>query len=171
MPTGPQADRQPSITAPTQESPLDNQIRCVTLGTNRVLVVGISCGKADVQGTRCNSGTAPAAVTECCIGHERRSSNLLAIVAHDSGVIGRATRRPAGPISEVRRPTSALHAGLRVGGERSIGSSGTTPAILHPLRNLDFPITRAPQVVAPFELCVGRMADAHARITMACPVS
>ena len=30
-----------------------------------MLVVGISCGKADVQGTRCNSGTAPAAVTEC----------------------------------------------------------------------------------------------------------
>ena len=50
----------------------------------------------------------PAAVTECFMRIKRRSSSLLAIVAPDSGVTaGITTRRPDGPNSEVRRPTSA----------------------------------------------------------------
>lgn len=63
---------------------------------NWVLVVGRSCGRADVQGTRCDSGTAPAAVTECFIQCRTRSSTLLAIVAEGFRHIRRIRDEKAG---------------------------------------------------------------------------
>ena len=62
--------------------PLDCAIGlCYTLRVlNWALVVGRSRGRADGQGTRCDSGTAHAAVTECF----KVCPNLLAIVGQDN---------------------------------------------------------------------------------------